>query len=76
MKGLKLGIYDLNELRTYLAETPTDSGGVTVNRGLLRHLVSVRDLVEKLHQHVKNDEHTDATGVVCQIIAHLEGETQ
>lgn len=73
MKGLKLGIYDLNELRTYLAETPTDSGGVTVNRGLLRRLVKIQDLVEQLHQQVKDEQDESAITTVNLIIAHLEG---
>lgn len=36
MKGLKLGITTLSDLESYLEGAPTDGGGVTVNRGLLR----------------------------------------
>lgn len=45
---MKLGIYELDDLRNYLNENPNDSGGVTVNRGLLRLLVEGVELLETI----------------------------
>lgn len=47
---MKLGIHSMRELREYLAEAPTDSGGVTVNRGLLRQLLKAADGVDRYFQ--------------------------
>lgn len=56
MKGLRLGIFSVEELREHLAQCPTDNGGVTVNRGLLRQLLKAVDGIDKYFVATTPDE--------------------